>query len=122
MLKSPNTRKKGAIAEEVVAERLESLGYKIIQRNFYCKTGEIDIISWHKDELVFVEVKSAAAESAFDPAYSVDRRKQIRIAKAAAFFIAANKLEGHPVRFDVALVRTGPLNEVDILENAFSIE
>ncbi len=121
MFKVKNTREKGAVAEDVAARRLESLGRAIIERNYSCKPGEIDIICWDKGELVFVEVKSAAAESAFDPAYSVDTRKQTRIAKAAAVYIGANKLEGHPVRFDVALVRTGETNEVEILENAFSI-
>jgi putative endonuclease len=85
--KPPNARlptaEKGKIAEDIAATYLADRGYKIIERNFLCRTGEVDIIAEHDGCLVFVEVRSRHSRSTYDPVYSVDRRKQNRIVRAA---------------------------------------
>jgi putative endonuclease len=113
-------RKKGAAAEEVVARHLEKNGHTIVQRNYTAKAGEIDIITKHGGELVFVEVKSAAAGSPFNPVYLVDKKKREKIIKVASLYIATKSLNHTPIRFDVALVKAGEPMEVEIIENAFT--
>ena len=70
-------RERGRRAEQIAAKYLSKQGYRIIERNFACKLGEIDIIARHEGDLVFVEVRSRHSASAVNPAYSVDRDPEL---------------------------------------------
>ncbi len=94
-----STLKTGRRAEQEAADFLRSRGYVIIARNFTVRGGEVDIIAWDGDTLVFVEVKSSASV-ATEPLESVDHRKRMRLALTAEHFIAKMGLEGVQVRFD----------------------
>jgi putative endonuclease len=117
-----STRNKGRHSEQVAAEYLESKGYRLLERNFTCRTGEIDIIAQHDGEVVFVEVRSASSRNTVDPVYSVNYRKQIKIARTAEWYLCRHFPEMPPVRFDVVLVRKGQTPEVEIIRDAFTVD
>lgn len=91
----------GKIGEDIATRYLEQIGYEIIQRNFECKQGEIDIIAKDKDEIVFVEVKTRASCMYGQPKDAVDRTKKKHIYRSAEFYIYIRHLENYPVRIDV---------------------
>ena len=113
-----NSVQKGRIGERQAAALLHARGYRIIERNFRVPAGEIDLIACHAGCVVFVEVKAWGSFAASDLAAVVNHRKRLRIARAAAAFLAANRryLRLRP-RFDVLLLRPGqpPLH----VESAF---
>ncbi len=100
-----NNRKNiGNIGEDVATRYLEKLGYKILERNFRCKSGEIDIIAQDKDEIVFIEVKTRKVLSYGDPAESVNEPKQKHIYKAGEYYLFINDSLDSFIRIDVVEV------------------
>lgn len=91
----------GKIGEDIATRYLEQIGYEIIQRNFECKQGEIDIITKDKDEIVFVEVKTRASALYGQPKDAVNVTKKKHIYRSAEFYIYIRHLENYPVRIDV---------------------
>ena len=91
----------GKLGEDLAVKYLQEKGYKIIQRNFECRQGEIDIIAKDKDEFVIIEVKTRKCLEYGKPAEAVDDKKQKHIYKAAAFYLYIRKLEKAFVRLDV---------------------
>ncbi|WP_456489227.1 YraN family protein [Caminibacter pacificus] len=84
-----NTFNKGRAAESKAADFLESKGFKIIEKNFYCKGGEIDIIAFKNDTFHFVEVKSGRD---FEPVYNITPQKIKRITKCLFRYVQKNKI------------------------------
>ena len=113
---------KGKEGEDIAANFLAKEGYKILERNFRCPLGEIDIVALDSGTLVFVEVKTRSSNSFGLPEEAVNHRKQHQMTKAAQFYIARKKLFNHPARFDVVAVtvRDGK-EEVRVIRNAFEI-
>lgn len=98
-----NKRKEGTIWENAAAEYLELHGYRIIEKNFYSRYGEIDLIADDHGTLVFVEVKYRAETKIQSPEEAVDRKKQKRISRTADYYRLLHQIpEDHPCRFDVA--------------------
>lgn len=93
--------KLGQIGEELASKYLEKQGYRIIQRNFRCKSGEIDIIAIDNDELVFIEVKTRASKLYGEPSEAVDENKRKHIYKTAAYYLHITKRENWYTRIDV---------------------
>lgn len=91
----------GKIGENIATKYLEQIGYEILQRNFECKQGEIDIIAKDKKEIVFVEVKTRANMLYGKPNEAVNTIKKKHIYKSAEFYIYIKHLENLPVRIDV---------------------
>ena len=95
----------GKLGEDIAADYLFDLGYSIIERNFACKCGEIDIIAYDEtlkdSEIVFVEVKSRIDARCGEPAEAVNRYKKNHIKRVAEFFLMINHLESSFCRFDV---------------------
>lgn len=101
---------------------LKNKGLRTLARNYSCKVGELDLVMVDGDGvLVFVEVRSRADES-FGPAETtVTPAKRLRVARAARYFLAVEKIEDRPLRFDVVtliLGRSGP-PQIRHFENAF---
>lgn len=117
-----STRDRGRKAEQVAVDFLIGRDYHIIERNFTCKLGEIDIIAEHKGEVVFVEVRSSRPGSFIDPAYSINRTKQRKIIRAARMYLAERFHEAPPCRFDVVLVRAGQHPDIELIPSAFEDE
>lgn len=91
----------GKIGENLATKYLENKEYKVLLRNFRCRSGEIDIIAEDKNEIVFVEVKTRSILCYGRPAEAVDYFKRKHIYRTAKYFLHKNNLERHFVRFDV---------------------
>jgi len=91
----------GAIGEDIAKNYLKENGYKIIEYNFRNKIGEIDIIAYDKDILVFVEVKYRKNNIFGLPREAVDYNKQRKIRLVATSYINKSKLHNKVCRFDV---------------------
>jgi putative endonuclease len=84
------------------AALLESHGLRVIARQYRCRVGEIDLIAVDRQRLLFVEVRARSRRSHGGAAASVDRRKQCKLARCAAFFLSQHPQWSHlPCRFDV---------------------
>lgn len=103
----------GKSGEEIAVKYLENKKYKIIEKNFKCRQGEIDIIAQDKDELVIIEVKTRKCLKYGKPAEAVNKTKRNHIYKAAEYYLYIKKLEKMYVRIDVI--------EVYIKENKYYI-
>ena len=99
----------GPIGETIAAVYLSNQGYRVLDRNFRTRRGEIDLVAQHGDELVFVEVKSWRRVPVEGLEHAVDRRKQQRILSVARTYAARNRerCRGLHQRFDVILIRGG---------------
>jgi putative endonuclease len=91
--------------ETAAADFLERRGHTVVERNWTCKAGEIDVISLDADELVFVEVKTRATNKCGSPEEAVDESKQERIRSLAEIYLSAAGLTDVDVRFDVIAIR-----------------
>lgn len=91
----------GKTGEDIAINYLKENGYKIIERNFSCRQGEIDIIAMDKKELVIIEVKTRQCLEYGKPAEAVNKIKRKHIYKAAQFYLYIRKLEKIYVRIDV---------------------
>ncbi len=116
----------GRSGEDLACRELERRGYAILARRHRTRFGEIDIIAMDDGVLVFVEVKARRATAFGTPAESVTWRKQNRLQRLAAAYLAANRLGAQPCRFDIVTVLwpasrgdTPATPEIDILRNAF---
>ncbi len=95
----------GDNAEETARQYLEQKGYRTVQKNFRCKTGEIDLIMQKDDYLIFVEVRSRSHNRYGEPLETVDYTKQKKIKKASAYFLYIHpKLAHCYCRYDVVSV------------------
>jgi putative endonuclease len=96
-----------ADGERVAAEFLERRGLVIVERNFRCPAGEIDLVVLDGETLVFVEVK--LRHPPFDPLEAVDDRKRRQVTRAAFDFLLRRGMLGRAARFDVIAVEAGTL-------------
>ena len=107
----------GASGEAAAARWYEAAGYAIVARNWRCRDGELDLIAEKGRLYVFCEVKTRRTDAFGLPAEAVDRRKQVRIRRLAARWLAeVAPARGRSIRFDVASVRDGV---VEVIEEAF---
>ena len=113
----------GAAGESFAAEYLERHGYTVLERNYRCRFGEIDVIARDARFLVFLEVKTRGQGSAADPLEAVSAAKRRKIVRTAMTYLQRNPTRLQP-RFDGAAVRTrsGVPESVRYLENAFFCE
>jgi putative endonuclease len=116
----------GALGEQETALFLERLDYRIVDANVRPmggrKRGEIDLVAWNEDCLVFIEVKTrrAASNTGHTPAEAVDVRKRRRLVELANAYIARYALDDVPCRFDVVeVVRAGSETSLSLITNAF---
>lgn len=117
----------GHIAEELVARRLASAGWEIVERNARTRYGELDIVARDGRALVFVEVKAGREGAAFGPerpVLAVDGRKQRRVRRLATAWMAErrNVPPFDDIRFDavgVTFDRAGRAIDIEHIEGAF---
>lgn len=105
------TRVLGDAGERAAAAFLRRLGYKILQRNYTCSLGEIDIICCDGDTIVFVEVKTLSSDAAADPEVHVNTAKMRQIEKVARAWLSAKGEPDLACRFDVVSVVLPPKGE-----------
>ena len=106
----------GVAGENSAVSFLEAKGHVILDRNYKRKTGEIDIISRDRIQLVFTEVKCRMSATFGEGVEAVTPAKQQRIIKTAFWYIQEKHLDGESLRFDVIEIQQGRLKHI---ENAF---
>lgn len=108
---------------ERLAERfLEKKGYKLLERNYRCSAGELDLVVLDRRVIVFVEVKTRTGQGFGTPFEAVEFRKQRKIIQSAQFFLAEKGLQQRDARFDVIGVSwVGREPVVEHIENAFEL-
>lgn len=111
-----NRRETGAKYEQVAATYLQKQGYEIIEQNFRCRQGEIDIIAKDGEYLVFCEVKYRSSGQKGHPLEAVSVQKQHRISRTALYYMAKKGLIDVPCRFDVVGILD---KEIVLYKNAF---
>ena len=101
-----NKRKTGAEYEKLAAEWLMQHGFQILEYNYRCRQGEIDLIAREGAALVFVEVKYRKNGQTGDPSEAVDIRKQKKISRVALYYCWEKKVpQETPCRFDVISIK-----------------
>lgn len=120
MEEKENKRKKGKVAEELAAKFLEEQGYNIVERNFQYGHGEIDLIAYENDELVFIEVKSRKSLEFGPPEYAVTKGKLSQIKKVATAYLVQKNLYDQVCRVDVVTIQFKPRNNplINLYKNA----
>jgi len=112
----------GKLGEELAVRHLEDAGYRIIERNYRCLLGEIDVIARDGEHLVFVEVKSRRGGGFGEPQEAVGPRKRRKISKIAQFYLKEKRLKDVRARFDVVAVRLMPgESRIKLIRNAFEL-
>lgn len=110
----------GAQGEERACRYLSSKGYQILEKNFKCRRGEVDIVAERGDTIVFVEVKTWRSMPSEALEQAISTRKQGRILAAAQHYLLS-----HPnaaplrIRFDVILLREPARGDVEHWQGAF---
>lgn len=99
-----SARSFGEDAEAVAEEFLRGNGYKILHRNYRTRLGEIDLVAAEGGAVCFVEVKSRRTDAFGSPQGAVSGRKQERLRRAAAIYLARERLGNVDCRFDVVSV------------------
>ena len=112
----------GAHGERVAATYLTDAGLRVLDRNWRCREGELDIVARERDALVFCEVKTRRGVGFGHPVEAVTRAKQQRLRLLAQRWLAAHDEHAPDLRFDVVgvLVRPGRPALVTHLRSAFS--
>jgi len=94
----------GERGEERAEALLKKNGYRIIERNYRCARGEIDIVARDGGTIAFVEVKTRSSEAFGSPKYSVDQKKQKKLTEVAEHYIAERGVRETDLRFDVVSI------------------
>lgn len=95
-----NKQALGKLGEQKACKYLTTKGYYILENNFRCKMGEIDIIAKDKNEIVFVEVKTRKSIKYGMPSEAINYNKRKHIYNAARYYILKNNLQTDAIRFD----------------------
>jgi len=111
----------GQRGEEVASKALEREGYRIIEKNFRCRQGEIDIIAEDKGTLCFVEVKARSSEKFGLPEEAVTRWKQKKLFTVAVFYLEKKRIKSRDLRFDIVSVDI-KTEKTRIIQNAFEVD
>lgn len=113
-MRKKNKRQIGTKYEQIAAEYLKKQGYRILQLNYRCYAGEMDIIAIDQECLVFCEVKYRYCyHTALE---AVDDRKQARISRCASCYLTENYITNRDCRFDVIGIER---EEIIHIKNAF---
>jgi putative endonuclease len=118
----------GAKGEEVAVRYLKSQGYRILERNYRIRLGEIDIIAEQGIDLVFIEVKTRSDILFGSPLDSVTIPKQRQLSKVALEYMSKKSCHNRPARFDVVGVQLKGVSapqlqnaNIELVQNAFDL-
>lgn len=117
---SEQQRTLGRAGEDAAVRYLREQGYRILERNFRCRFGEIDLIARDGDMLVFIEVKTRRSQTFGPPAMAVTAAKQRHLIKASQVFMSRAGRQHDVCRFDVVTIEVGSAEpRMEIIKNAF---
>jgi len=112
----------GKRGEELATAYLTEAGYHIVERNYRCHFGEIDIVAEEGETLVFIEVKSRRSVAYGEPQLAVGHQKQKKISRIAMHYLQERRLYHRLARFDVVAVKLLPSgDQIEIIRNAFEL-
>jgi putative endonuclease len=111
------TRILGNFGEDIAVKILQSKGYKIVQRNYRCKLGELDIIAEKNDYLVFIEVKTRWTDKFGKPEEAVDKRKLAKLYRMVEYYLTKTKITNRKIRLEVVAldIRENKINDFKII-------
>jgi len=115
-------RQKGNQGEDEAVLFLEKKGYKIINRNFQTKFGEIDIVARQNKKIIFVEVKASFGNSYGQPWERISRHKIFQVRRMGQLYLRQNKLTNIPLRIDavgVWFTKGGSLQKIIHWKNIY---
>lgn len=113
----------GRLGERLAAAKLEERGYRILEHNFRCRSGEIDLIAEEGLDLVFIEVKTRRGSAHGLPEEAVDGRKARKLQEVALSYLDLHKLPDCSWRIDVVAVQfssAGKLEEIRVYQHAIA--
>lgn len=131
---SNNNKELGNKGERLAERFLRRQRYKIIERNYRTRGGEVDIIAKDGNQLVFIEVKTRSSDNQEFLRTSVNRGKSKRLAKTAVYYLKKNKYQGVTARFDVVFVIIkngspphqkfwrGDRHKIELVKDAFRLD
>jgi putative endonuclease len=112
----------GRLGEELASKRLRKLGYEILETNYRCPLGEIDLVARDGNVLVFVEIKTRKNRPLGEAKEAVHKRKQGQLSKVALAYLKSKKLLDTEARFDVVAIGVGKGKEkIEIIKDAFEL-
>ncbi len=115
-------REIGKRGEDAAAHYIENKGYKIVERNFTCPLGEMDIIALERNTLCFIEVKTLSGRTYGPPETAVNIYKQHKLSKVALAYLKQKHLHDVEARFDVIAVTLSPVGErIELIKDAFEL-
>ncbi|MFQ5343243.1 MAG: YraN family protein [Anaerolineae bacterium] len=111
----------GARGEQLAAQHLEAQGFTILDRNWRCAAGELDIIAWEGETLAFVEVRTRRGSAGPTPEQSITPAKQAKLIQLAQTYLQEHHLTDAQWRIDFVAVEMdgrGVLRRVELIRNA----
>lgn len=116
-----NNKILGAFGEDMACEYLSECGFRVLERNFSCRAGEVDIIAVQCDTVVFIEVKTRSSDKYGLPAEAVSKGKQQKIVKTALYYMQKKRLLDYMCRFDVMeiIVDEEDNHQINLIKDAF---
>jgi len=111
----------GALGEKVAAEHLIKQGYTILQQNYRCPIGEIDIVSHDSESMSFVEVRTKRSRQFGTPEESITPAKQAKLIELAESYMQEHGSPGQSWRIDVVAVELGKgdkVTRIELIKNA----
>jgi putative endonuclease len=116
-----HTEDHGRIGEDLAHRHLRRNGCTVVARNYRVPSGkgEIDLVAWHGDRLVFVEVKTRATADFGAPEGAVDTEKRDLVMRAARDYVRRAEVSWDQVRFDIVSIVLQPEQKIEWLRDAF---
>ena len=114
----------GDRGEMAACRFLKEKGYEILEKNYHCKIGEIDVVARRNGRLAFVEIKTRTSVQFGMPQEAVDHKKQEKIFKLAQWYMKEKKITKTPIAFDVVAVlwKEGGSPEIRLIADAYEKE
>ncbi len=108
----------GACAETAATRLLHDRGYRIVERNYRCTAGELDVVARDGEVLVFIEVRSRSDAEHGHAAEMIDRRKQRQVSRVAAHYLTERDPSYDECRFDVVAITGG---DIELIQDAWRL-
>ncbi|MEH8019886.1 YraN family protein [Rheinheimera metallidurans] len=112
--------KLGQLYEQLALDYLQNQGLQLVQRNFQCKLGEIDLVMREGSCLVFVEVKYRASNAFGGAAAAVTRSKQQKLLRTSRWYLQQHRLTEQTCRLDVMAIEGQAPYQYQWIKNAFT--
>ncbi len=118
--REPSAAERGLRGERIASRYLRRRGYRVVERNFRCPLGEIDLIAAKRGLLIFCEVKTRTSDGFAPPYEAVNRGKMVRLERTAEYWLNTRPRPSEQCRFDVITVLLGDGKpRLEHIEDAF---